>query len=72
MFDAEAVKAGRNTTVGHYRTDENNRIPDQTRSNLFLKEIIELRAIQNNIKNKLRKILFAADVSKSRLYNGRP
>jgi len=68
MYDAEAVirrEAGRNTVVGNYNTNDSQCIPDQTKHNMLLKEIIELRAIQNSIKNKLRKVLFAADKGKS-------
>ncbi len=39
-------------------------IPDTTRQSIFLKEIIEMRNLQNGVKNKLRKVLFAADISK--------
>ena len=73
MLDTEIITrqgANRNTTFANYKTEENSCIPDQTRNCLLLKEIIELRAIQNSIKNKLRKVLFAADTSKSLLSSG--
>ena len=45
---------------------ESTRLPDQTRHSMFLKEMIELRAVQNGIKNKLRKVLFGADKGKKK------
>jgi len=39
-------------------------MPDTTKQNVFLKEMIEMRTLQNGVKNKLRKVLFAADTSK--------
>ena len=40
-------------------------MPDQRgQHNAFLKEMIELRAVQNQLKNKLRKVLFSADKGK--------
>jgi hypothetical protein len=68
MYDAEALirrEAGRNTVVGNYNTNDGQRITDTAKHSILLKEIIELRAIQNGIKNRLRKILFAADKGKS-------
>jgi len=56
--------AGRNTMQGSYKTIGNELLPDQTQHNLFLKELIEVRAAQNNVKNKLRKVLFNADTGK--------
>ena len=43
------------------------RMPDQSRQTLLIKELIELRAVQNNVKNKLRKVLFSADPCKKTL-----
>lgn len=68
MFDADLAGrrvAGRNTVIGNHKTLETQaRIPDQTNHSLLIKELIELRAVQNGIKNKLRKVLFAADKGK--------
>ena len=44
--------------------NNNERMPDQTMHSVFLKEMIELKAIQNSLKNKLRKVLFSADKGK--------
>ena len=68
MFDADLASrrtGGRNTITGNYNTAETQaRIPDQTNHSALIKELIELRAVQNGIKNKLRKVLFAADKGK--------
>ena len=67
MYDAEKLikgREGRNTVQGNYKTLEQGCLPDQSRQGQFIKELIELRAVQNNIKNKLRKVLFSADTCK--------
>ena len=53
-------KARNNSTEITMRQD--NRFPDQ--SSLLMKELVERKVIQNNVKNKLRKVLFAADKGK--------
>ena len=74
MFDTEKLMSstvkGRNTVQGNYKSAEMGpRMPDQTRQSQFIKELIELRAVQNNVKNKLRKVLFNADPCKSIIFN---
>lgn len=68
MYDAEKLmqsSKGRNTVQGNYKSLEMGpRMPDQSRQTQLIKELIELRAVQNNVKNKLRKVLFSADTGK--------
>ena len=45
---AKQRSIGRNTTMGTYRTlDVGSIIPDQTRHSLYLKDMLELRTLQN-------------------------
>ena len=71
MYDADKLmqnSKGRNTVQGNYKSLEMGpRMPDQSRQTQLIKELIELRAVQNNVKNKLRKVLFSADTGKRRI-----
>ena len=71
MYDADKLmqnSKGRNTVQGNYKSLEmGQRMPDQSRQTQLIKELIELRAVQNNVKNKLRKVLFSADTGKRRI-----
>ena len=58
----DAATLGGGTKNGNVTNNE--RMPDQTMHSMFLKEMIELKAIQNSLKNKLRKVLFSADKGK--------
>jgi hypothetical protein len=49
----------RNADMGQYAM---GKLPNQTG---IIKELVEMKAMQNGVKNKLRKVLFAADTGKS-------
>ena len=66
MTDLDRVtlaRVRRNTDIGTVKGGPpmKGKLPDQTG---IIKELVEMKAMQNGVKNKMRKVLFAADKGK--------
>ena len=58
---ATLARVRRNTEFGGTHQPLKGKLPDQTG---IIKELVEMKAMQNGVKNKMRKVLFAADKGK--------
>ena len=55
------ARVRRNTDIGGTHGPMKGKMPDQSG---IIKELVEMKAMQNGVKNKMRKVLFAADKGK--------